>query len=387
MAAGKDDNAPASPVSQKGDMDKKRDTIANLSPERLAALAAQAEMQSQTPKIKPPSAEEMNKVWQERCDYLVYGLMTTDLCRGDERELSIFVNDGIPVGDDKLPADFPAHNCQKGFKGAHDKSPNQDNFSVSRLKDGYTIACIMDGHGPDGHHTATACVQYVPYYLLASENFPSNIPAALVESFEKAHAATVAKSGEEGFDISISGATAVAMVFKDGKGWSATCGDSRGLVASSSSRKVLFTTEDQKPTDPKEIKRIESMGGEIREQYYSPKLTTYRVYVKGKDYPGIAMTRSLGDESVKAVGVIATPEVAQFEIDMDQNPFLFMGSDGIFEFQSNDVVAKGVAKKIKSESPQKIVNRIRQEAVKRWEEEEFGYCDDITAVLFKLAPE
>ena len=38
----------------------------------------------------------------------------------------------------------------------------------------------------------------------------------------------------------------------------------------------------------------------------------YRVWVKGKSYPGLSMSRSIGDMDAKNVGVIPNPEFVEY---------------------------------------------------------------------------
>ena len=44
-----------------------------------------------------------------------------------------------------------------------------------------------------------------------------------------------------------------------------------------------------------------------------------RVWVKNQTYPGLAMTRSLGDNLAKKAGVIAQPEISSFTYDPVKN--------------------------------------------------------------------
>ena len=62
-----------------------------------------------------------------------------------------------------------------------------------------------------------------------------------------------------------------------------------------------------------------------------------RVWLKEHDYPGLAMTRSIGDHIARSVGVIATPEISNCEI--TDHSALIIGSDGLFEFMSNYDIA------------------------------------------------
>ena len=89
---------------------------------------------------------------------------------------------------------------------------------------------------------------------------------------------------------------------------------------------------DQKPNDPEEKKRIESQNGEV-DQYEEDgeKSGPFRVWAKGQVYPGIAMSRSIGDFVASTLGVIPEPVFIEETIDKDTK-FIIIGSDGIWEF-------------------------------------------------------
>ena len=46
------------------------------------------------------------------------------------------------------------------------------------------------------------------------------------------------------------------------------------------------------------------------------------------------MSRSFGDEIVRNVGVICDPEIREIELE-EQDKFIIMASDGVWEFMSN----------------------------------------------------
>mmetsp|Transcript_84761 Transcript_84761/g.103928 ORF Transcript_84761/g.103928 Transcript_84761/m.103928 type:complete len:453 (-) Transcript_84761:204-1562(-) len=311
-----------------------------------------------------------------------HGLITEGQQHGDERERVVYGT--IPLDPPPLVA------CQKGCKGFKDTSPNQDNFSVTHFKSGYTLICTFDGHGPFGHIVSTRTVQTVPWFMVNESGFDKDtidescIEKALINAFEKAQKDVVAHSLENDWDVQASGSTAVAALFKGNKVWTANAGDSRCAIGSEADKKVIFETEDHKPQSEKEKARIESMGGEVRSQTYPDGWVNHRIFIKGKDYPGLCMARTLGDQSVKDHGVCATPEVVKTEVDLGKKVFFIIASDGVWEFLDSQFVVKAVAKKIQSDGPAKTLEKLQREAKKRWKAEEGDYCDDITSVLVQL---
>ena len=47
------------------------------------------------------------------------------------------------------------------------------------------------------------------------------------------------------------------------------------------------------------------------------------------------MTRCFGDKSGLTAGIISHPEVEKFNLLLEEEPIIIIGSDGIFEFLSN----------------------------------------------------
>jgi serine/threonine protein phosphatase PrpC len=322
--------------------------------------------------------DEFRGFCSEHCSCFLSGKMTDGQSSGDERLQDWGVSDRLPGA---LP---PVVSCTKGAKGFRDTSPNQDNYSIAYYKNGFTMVCCMDGHGPFGQLVSSRTVRTVPYYLANSEHFPDNMESALVEAFERSQKEVVAAALQDGWDVQASGTTAVAALWKGKTVWTANVGDSRCVIGYESNRKMFFETEDHKPNMPAEHARIEACGGEVRTQTYPDGWTNHRIFVRGQDFPGLCMTRTLGDQSVKAHGVIATPEVRRVEVDLGALPFIILASDGVWEFLESEFVVKAVAKKIRSDGPERTIQKLQREARKRWRQEEGDYCDDITSVLIQL---
>ena len=100
--------------------------------------------------------------------------------------------------------------------------------------------------------------------------------------------------------------------------------------------------------------------------------------------PGLAMSRSLGDVLAHSVGVSSLPEVLDYQIGIDDK-FIVIGSDGVFEFLSNEQIMEIVMPFHKINQPEAAANAVVKAAYKRWREEE-DVVDDITAVIVFLEP-
>lgn len=101
-----------------------------------------------------------------------------------------------------------------------------------------------------------------------------------------------------------------------------------------------------------------------------------RVWVEGKDYPGTAFTRSLGDAMAEGVGVTAEPEMISTELTSNDH-LLVIASDGIFEFLTNqEVVDMCTECETPIEACQKLVNA----SYNQWLTYE-NRTDDITVIV------
>ena len=84
-----------------------------------------------------------------------------------------------------------------------------------------------------------------------------------------------------------------------------------------------------------------------------------------QDIPGLAMTRSFGDQAAAEVGVIASPEILEMNL-LEGYHFIILASDGVWEFISNEEAANIIMPHYKSNSAEKAAEAIIKESIKRW---------------------
>ena len=80
-----------------------------------------------------------------------------------------------------------------------------------------------------------------------------------------------------------------------------------------------------------------SSGGRVaayRDQHGNA-LGPARVWHLHEDIPGLAMSRSFGDQAAAEVGVNSIPEITEMNL-QESDKFLILASDGVWEFISND---------------------------------------------------
>jgi len=175
------------------------------------------------------------------------------------------------------------------------------------------------------------------------------------------------------------GSTAVSVVLhvaQSGKRTllTANVGDSRAILCRKG--KAIDMTRDHKPGDDQERKRIEAMGEEIE---WDPFGQVYRV----RD---LSLSRAIGDRFAKPV-VSSEPEIMTFPVVDDEDEFVLLASDGLWDVMSSqevvDFVSETLSAQIENYSePDKRKNMaliIANEALER------GSADNVCVVLVWLA--
>merc|ERR1719352_1520231 len=149
---------------------------------------------------------------------------------------------------------------------------------------------------------------------------------------------------------------------------------------SKSSIKGKAMTRDHKPDLKDERARIEKAGGRVVFDGYA----NHRVYAKNGRYPGLNMSRCLGDLLGHAdAGCSCEPEVSEVPLG-PLDHILLVCSDGVWEFITPDEAVKIVSEFPVAQAPV-AADKLAKEAWDRWITEEGGaVVDDITVVLVYL---
>ena len=268
---------------------------------------------------------------------------------------------------------------------------NQDSFLVLQneygLKD-FNIFSVMDGHGVNGHLVSRFVTKYFTSFFKNNKKMNSNNSEDAVcyrlkkndydilkRAFRHAER-DIGKNSD--IDANFSGTTCV-MVFQVGeKIICANVGDSRAIIVKGN--KVTPLSIDQKPDDPEESKRIIQNGGEISQfEEDGEKSGPFRVWKKGEVYPGIAMSRSIGDFIASTLGVVPEPKFIEDTIDKDTK-FIVAASDGVWEFLDNETVRDIVMPYYEKNDPNGACKELIKKSTEWWNKEDI-VVDDITAVV------
>lgn len=177
---------------------------------------------------------------------------------------------------------------------------------------------IFDGHSGAG--PAIYCRDNLHTILskfLYSTNF--NVEKSLINSFTK-----IDNDINEMSSKNEAGTTAtVVFIFQEynsqkGKNqrvlFCANVGDSKCFLIKKNQINQL--SKDHKCSDVKEVDRIKKCGG---------------IVFGGRVYGTLMLTRTIGDKEMKKYGVVSTPTVNRIEIDDENDMFVVIASDGLWD--------------------------------------------------------
>ena len=323
------------------------------------------------------------------------------------RNYEHFPNDAIEVElknknvmEDYIKVSFYG-SSNKGMSAHDTLKPNQDSFFVQHCQktDSLILAC-MDGHGSTGHFVSQFCKFYLKAHLHKHPDFDKDVKKAIKEVFAELD---VALRNDALVATLFSGTTLVLAVIRNNEITVANIGDSKAILG----YRIKLTTDPDdsnyaflvqplsithKPDSPDERARITTSGGRVMVavDYLGIPCGPARVYLKRENLPGLAMSRSLGDDAVHDVGVSSEPTFETFNLkDAWSNSIkasnevnaprfaLFVATDGLFDVMNNVDIIK-VAYESKYD-PYKTVELLQQKSQAQWFKT-FGLADDTTII-------
>lgn len=276
------------------------------------------------------------------------------------------------------------YTCRKGLKP---ESPNQDSWFVLKM-DTISIYAVFDGHGQKGHDVSQFVKENLPKLIIKDPRFKTpDAPAMLRDVFKKTQSLVGTADRMKKLSAQMSGTTATLCIHDhvNKKITLAHVADSTAVLgrSKSSTKKDLegiALTRDHKPNLKDERARIEKAGGRVVFDGYA----NHRVYAKNARYPGLNMSRCLGDLMGHAdCGITAEPEVTERELN-PEDLFLLLCSDGVWEFIT-PTEAVVLVSEFPAAKAMVAAERLAKEAWDRWIREEGGsVVDDITVILANL---
>ena len=263
--------------------------------------------------------------------------------------------------------------------------PNQDRcWTVDSFASipGQYFCGVADGHGVNGHDVSGLIKSQLPRILEQHLGMDGTNPkSALSKAYTTLNESICASAA----DTTLSGSTCVSVLLQGRDLYCANVGDSRAVMGSlkpSGEWTATALSTDHKPDCPSEQKRIIAAGGRVGPYRGSQgeALGPHRVWLKTKEFPGLAMSRSFGDKVAATVGVIAEPQVTHTAIG-GTDKIVIIASDGVWEFLSNMEAVWIVAMHYLSGDAATAAEQLCAKAACRWREEEVETIDDITAIV------
>ncbi|KXZ42585.1 hypothetical protein GPECTOR_132g597 [Gonium pectorale] len=147
--------------------------------------------------------------------------------------------------------------------------------------------------------------------------------------------------------------------------------------------RVAWSSTDHKPELPEERERIAAAGGRVEQSIgRNGPVGPYRVWFKDQPYPGLAMSRALGDLPGRRIGITAAPSLASLRLPDSGPALLVLASDGVWELLGNEQVLQLAAG---AGSAAEAASRVVQQSRRAWVKEYGGsYIDDITAIVVRF---
>lgn len=283
--------------------------------------------------------------------------------------------------------------CKKGFLGPGIEKQNQDNFFIySNFNNNPTniYMGVCDGHGDFGKEISSFLVTNLPLVL---GNFLRIFNIKDISSSDNATLLPIVKNSfkqinknillEKQIDSTLSGSTCVSLIYTPKKVFCINLGDSRCIVGRFDGQNWTSKdlSVDHKPEIESEKERIIQNGGIVRQskdedgEFLGPQ----RVWRQDVEMPGLAMSRSFGDQIAHQLGVICEPEMVEYELN-EEDKFLILASDGIWQFISSQECVDIVKDYYISESYKGALKHLYKESCQRWIDEEES-IDDMTLII------
>lgn len=267
------------------------------------------------------------------------------------------------------------------------KQSNQDTAFAVEIRGWYLLG-VCDGHGLQGHFVSNSLKANFPKSIFEAihcqdHQRPADLP---VLALKYAYGRAARTLRESNIDCSNSGSTCVTVLIHENTVTCGNVGDSRAVLGRKRSGLWISVplSVDHKPELRAEYDRIVRAGGEVsisKVMHSGPP----RVYLKGAQFPGLAMSRSMGDDFAKGLGVTSDPDLTTTHLSKDDQ-FLILASDGVWEFLTNLEAVQIVGEFAEERDPGKGASALVREAQRRWTALDGGMVDDITAIVAYLSP-
>uniref|UniRef100_A0A3Q3Q0U5 Protein phosphatase 1B n=1 Tax=Monopterus albus TaxID=43700 RepID=A0A3Q3Q0U5_MONAL len=232
----------------------------------------------------------------------------------------------------------------------------------------WSFFAVYDGHA--GSKVANYCSKHLLEHIISAipptvEAVKAGIRTGFLRIDEHMRSFSDLRNG-----MDRSGSTAVGILLSPDNFFFINCGDSRAVLYRNSN--VCFSTLDHKPCNPRERERIQNAGGSVMIQRVNGSL---------------AVSRALGDYDYKCVDgkgpteqlVSPEPEVFEMVRAPEQDQFVILACDGIWDVMSNEELCEFVKSRLEvSDDLERVCNEVVDTCLHK------GSRDNMSAVLVCL---
>ena len=286
----------------------------------------------------------------------------------------------ILVKNQNIKKKLKIGSCTKaGCSGPGIVKTNQDTFFIKEnfLKNNNNIYMgVCDGHGIKGELVSNYVANKLHEYITGINN------DSIINAFKKVNNEVYSNKNIES---DMAGTTVVSLIMTSNKMICVNLGDSRAALFKNENGLYYCKNlnREHKPCEPDENRRIMLNNGRIK-KCYDEDLKKYvgpdRVWLKTRDEPGLAMTRSIGDKVAHTVGVSDEPELKYFDYDGNEK-FIVIASDGIWEYIHGDECIKIIKPYYEdNKDVEEAAYVLVKEAFRKWKRKEVA-IDDITVIV------
>ncbi|CAD8150500.1 unnamed protein product [Paramecium pentaurelia] len=228
--------------------------------------------------------------------------------------------------------------CKKGNK--NETTPLSQDYLI--YNDIYQkIFILTNGHGEFGEQISNLTYKLVFHYLIRTPKFYINPMRALETLFkklqEKLKIYIEKKKLDDTHNILLSGCVITVIIQRDSKLFCAQIGDNRVYIQKEhihNAKQIKNITQIlpiHSPSDNIEKTRIFNSGGEVRKNHQGEEY----VFVRGRLYPQLHVSRSIGDAIAHVIGVSSEPSFREYDI-TNQDVFLVLSTSPAFVYQVDD---------------------------------------------------
>ncbi|CAK69861.1 unnamed protein product (macronuclear) [Paramecium tetraurelia] len=275
-----------------------------------------------------------------------------------------------------------SHKTRQGQIANNPSKVNQDIFYCqTNFIENLHLFFVCDGHGQNGHLVSNFIQTHLPNTIQKDKSQLQS--HQIKETIQKCIQNVSVNVNKQPFDTNFSGSTLNGIILlENGRIHSFNVGDSRTVIGKltgyGSKFKPYQLSIDHKLTIKKEQYRVISSGGKI-DTFYDQN-GPLRVWVNGTQYPGLAMSRSIGDQVAQSIGVSSIPDIVEYQLGLNDK-FIIIASDGVWEFLDNQIVVDIVGKYYQQNNIEGASEELMRVAYRMWTIDDDSVVDDITFIL------